>query len=352
MHSPIAPQPKRRKRLPASLLCLLASAFGFVLPLHSAPAQAGEGKLAPKPLYRDPIYDGAADPTLIWDKLEKKWLMFYTDRRANVPGLEGVIWLHKTPVNIAVSSDGGATWTYRGTLKVPYGKPDYTYWAPEIVSDGALYHMFLTVVPGTFRDWNAPREIIHLTSPNLKDWTFISSLPLASDRVIDPCVFHLPNGTWRLWYKNERDHSHIYYSDSPDLTHWSGGGPTITDRSGEGPIVFRWKDRYWMVTDVWHGLGVYSSQDATQWTAQPNNLLERPGVIPTDRSQGHHADVIVSGGRAFLFYFVHQKDADLQPNLLNSARRTVLQVTELHLANGQLTCDRNQPTHILLLPPQ
>ena len=338
--------------LPALLLSFSACILGWSSPLPTGHESNEARKAAPKPLYRDPIYDGAADPALVWDKLEKKWLMFYTDRRANVPGLDGVIWVHQTPINIAESSDGGATWRYRGSLKVPYGKPDYTFWAPEIVHAGQRYHMFLTVVPGTFRDWNAPREIIHLTSRNLKDWNFASSLQLASDRVIDPCVFHLPDGTWRLWYKNERDHSHIYYVDSKDLYHWSGGGPAITDRSGEGPKVFHWQGQYWMVTDVWHGLGVYHSSDAIHWVAQEENLLEQPGTIATDRSQGHHADVIVSGSRAFLFYFVHQKGADAQHNLVNPERRTVLQVTELHGQNGQLTCDRDRTTHVLLLPAQ
>ncbi len=35
-------------------------------------AEAAEGKVASKPLYRDPIYDGAADPVLVWHPEEKK----------------------------------------------------------------------------------------------------------------------------------------------------------------------------------------------------------------------------------------------------------------------------------------
>jgi len=35
-----------------------------------------QGKLADKPLFRDPVFDGAADPTIIWNKNEKKWFMF------------------------------------------------------------------------------------------------------------------------------------------------------------------------------------------------------------------------------------------------------------------------------------
>jgi hypothetical protein len=307
---------------------------------------------APKPLFRDPVYDGAADPVLAWNRTTHRWLMFYTDRRANVPGLKAVSWLHGTPINIAQSTDGGATWSFQGTLKVPYGNRDYTYWAPEIIYHAGVYHMYLTIVPGIFNDWNAPREIIHLTSRDLTSWQFLSKLNLASDRVIDPNVAHLPSGQWRLWYKNERDHSHIYAADSKDLDHWTDQGPVITDRQGEGPKVFAWKGSYWMITDVWHGLGVYRSADGLQWTPQAENLLADPGSQPTDRDKGHHADVVVSGGRAFLFYFVHQVGPDATPGDPTAGHHTVIQVTELKESAGKLTCDRNEPVHIALLPPK
>ena len=60
-----------------------------------------EGKIADKPLFRDPIFDGAADPVLCWNHKEKKWFMFYTNRRANVPDTVGVSWVHGTPIGIA-----------------------------------------------------------------------------------------------------------------------------------------------------------------------------------------------------------------------------------------------------------
>ena len=71
-------------------------------------------RIASKPLYRDPIYDGAADPVVIWNREEKRWFMFYTNRRANVDGLEGVTWIHGTRIGIAESMDGGATWHVPG----------------------------------------------------------------------------------------------------------------------------------------------------------------------------------------------------------------------------------------------
>src|ERR1017187_3538347 len=88
----------------------------FLALLLFAPALFGDnsGAMPAKPLYRDPVYDGAADPTLIWNPLVKKWWMFYTDRRANVPGLSGVTWVHGTPIGIAESADGGAHWNFVG----------------------------------------------------------------------------------------------------------------------------------------------------------------------------------------------------------------------------------------------
>lgn len=55
-----------------------------------------KGALAPKPLFRDPVYDGAADPTIIWNRGEKKWFMFYTNRRATDTINGGVSWVHGT----------------------------------------------------------------------------------------------------------------------------------------------------------------------------------------------------------------------------------------------------------------
>ena len=83
---------------------------------------AALGRIADKPLFRDPVHDGAADPVLCWNRAEKKWFMFYTNRRANVPDTKGVSWVHGTKIGIAESSDGGATWKYRGTAIFAQGE--------------------------------------------------------------------------------------------------------------------------------------------------------------------------------------------------------------------------------------
>src|SRR5262245_66013302 len=94
--------------------------FSLIVTLTLA-AKGGEGEVAAKTLFRDPVYDGAADPTVIWNQAEKKWFMFYTNRRANLTnGVDGVTWVHGTKIGIAESSDGGATWKYRGTADIAY----------------------------------------------------------------------------------------------------------------------------------------------------------------------------------------------------------------------------------------
>ena len=307
-------------------------------------------KVAAKPLFRDPVHDGAADPVLCWNRSERKWFMFYTNRRANVPNTPGVSWVHGTRIGIAESSDGGASWKYRGTADIDYGEGEYSYWAPEVIEHDGTYHMFLTFVPGIFTNWSAPRDIIHLTSKDMLKWKYESTLKLSSDRVIDACVLRLPDGTWRMWYNNERDRKSIYYADSPDLFTWEDRGKAIGDRPGEGPKVFRWKNRNWMVVDVWKGLGVYESDDCQKWTRKVKNLLEEPGKGPADTAKGGHPDVVVSGDRAFLFYFVHPGREDADPNDPYAGRRSVIQVVELEYKDGEITCDRDKPTYILLQP--
>ena len=308
------------------------------------------GVLAPKPLYRDPVYDGAADPSIIYDRAGGKWLMFYTNRRANVSGMDGVTWVHGTAIGVAESPDG-ARWRYRGTVVFPKEIPNTeekpTFWAPAMVFDKGVYHMFVTVVPGVFADWGHPRTIVHVTSPDLAAWHYEGTLPLATNKVIDPCVFQMNDGSWRLWYNNESAGKTTYYADSPDLYHWTDKGSARLPRDrGEAPLVFRWRGRYWLLIDAFsnNGIGVYRSEDALNWVRQPSNLLAGPGAGKDDQKGGHHPEVVVSGDRAYLFYFVHPgvaADSD-QPD----SRRSSMQVVELRESGGWLGCDRNAPTRV------
>ncbi len=340
----------------ARVAALLLAAVGGAPLTPPAAAQPSRGdKIAAKPLFRDPIYDGAADPTVIYNPADRRWYMFYTVRRANVPGLGGVAWVHGTPIGIATSADGGADWTYLGTAKINYpgAVPDATWWAPAVVVENGLYHMYLVYVPGIFSDWNHPRDLIHLTSKDLINWDYVSTLPLEHHKDIDAGVLHLPDGTWRLWYKDEVDGSSTHVADSPDLYHWTDHGrvPGLSDRNGEAPVACHWKGHYWLLRDIARGLAMYRSDDAVSWT-RVGTLLAQPGTGPDDKAVGKHPDIILSGDRAYLFYFTHPGTAPSHADG-SDPRRSSIQVTELHYDGAQnvLTADRDRPTLIDLQPP-
>lgn len=302
-------------------------------------------QVAPKPLFADPIYDGAADPVVIWNKKEKKWFMLYTNRRANINDTTGVKWVHGTRIGIAESKDG-VFWKYRDTANINY-RPvaEYTHWAPEVIEHNGIYHMYLTYVPGIFNDWNHPRNIVHLTSKDLFNWQYESTLQLVNDKVIDACVYQLTDGNWRMWYNNERDGKSIYYADSKDLYNWVDKGKAIAAR-GEGPKVFKWQNIYWMIIDAWKGMEVYQSGDLLTWKKQQARLLEEPGKGKDDQSIGGHCDVVVNNDRAYIFYFTHPGRSKLA--LPQSQRRSVIQVVELKYEAGILSCNRDEPTSINL----
>ncbi|MGK6356611.1 glycoside hydrolase family 43 [Sphingomonas sp. DT-207] len=296
--------------------------------------------VAPVPLFRDPVHDGAADPSVVHDTASGEWVMFYTNRRADLKLADpkDVSWVHGTAIGVARSKDGAA-WRYAGTAAIPERCTGATLWAPEVQRFGDTWHMWITVVPGVFRDWNAPRFLVHLTSKDLTRWECGERVELGSDRIIDASVLALPGGGYRLWFNDERSGKAIKYADSADLTHWTVRG-TVVSTPGEGPKAFRWRGRWWLISDAWKGLLVNRSDDGEHWTAQPGHLLGEPGTRPTDRAKAQHPDVIVTGERAYLIYFVHQSGEPEAARNPSWGRRSVLQIAELGEKDGVISVDR------------
>ncbi|HSA96355.1 MAG TPA: hypothetical protein VLJ16_09900, partial [Acidobacteriota bacterium] len=305
----------------------------------------------PAPLYRDPVFDGAADPSLIWNDKERTWWIFYTNRRANAPDAQdGVRWCHGTDIGIASSADGGLTWTYRGPAKGLEFEPGRnTFWAPCLAEHGRTFHMFVAYVRGVPADWSGDRHIVHYTSRDLVDWKCEGIIPLSSERVIDAFVYARPAGGWRMWYKDEANGSHIYAADSEDLFRWSVAGPVIAEKAQEGAAVFWWRGSYWMLVDRWQGMGVLRSPDLATWTEQPGTILGGPGRRRDDGDIGRHGEVVVQGPNAYLFYFTHPygPKAHTEPG----KHRSSIQVARLELRDGLLTCDRDKPFPLELVPP-
>ena len=333
-----------------SLLSTLAVALPLVF---SGSAQAAG--VDPKPLYRDPVFDGAADVSIIYDRAAKLWKMFYTNRRATMklPDPQDVEWVHGTAIGVATSSDG-VQWRYQGTADFPKACTDATLWAPEVFYENGIYHMWLTIVPGIYHRWGAPgaeARIEHLTSADLSRWDCAGTVKLDTGRMIDPTVMKLGHG-YRMWYKDERAGSRIVAADSEDLRTWTKvGDQPVNQTKGEGAKAFRFKGYYWMVVDVWNGLMVLRSEDALRWSEQPGYILGLPGRAPTDRAKGQHADVVVDGERAFIYYFVHQENEAEAATDPRWNQRTVIQVAELVYKDGKLNVDRDADLSFRLHPP-
>lgn len=317
--------------------------------MYAAAPTPGGGRpahAAPAPLFRDPVHDGAADPTLIWNREEKCWWMLYTNRRADADDEKGVKWVHGTDIGIASTPDGGATWKYRGIARgLEFEAGRNTFWAPEVVCHNGRYHAFISYVRGVPDTWAGTRDIIHYTSTNLFDWKFESIVAPGS---IDACVHRLPDGRWRMWFKNEQHKIPGTTLDSDDLYAWKPTKAEMPDPDpgkGEGPDVVFWKGAFWMVKDMWRGLGVYRSPDADHWEFK-GVILSTPGTRPGDRGKGQHCGLLLQDAEtAYIFYFVHQ------PGPEPASRHTWLQVARLGYDGNTLTCDRNADFDFVLKPP-
>ncbi len=296
----------------------------------------------PKPLYDDPIYHGAADPVIIYNKQKKRWFMLYTNRRASIMDTT-VQWVHGTRIGIAQSKDG-KKWKYLDTANINFRLNEgYTHWAPDVIENNGLYHMYLTYVPGIFADWKHPRNIIHLTSNDLINWNYESVVPLVNDKVIDASVFKINDTLFRMWYNNEKDGKSIWYADSKDLYNWQDKGKAIAAR-GEGPKVFYFQNKHFMIIDAWKGMEIFLSQDLITWKKQQNRILENPGKGNDDHAIGGHCDVVVNNGRAFVFYFTHPGRTKINPAAKESFnfKRSVIQIAELKIVNNEIVCDRDE----------
>ena len=145
-----------------------------------------------------------------------------------------------------------------------------------------------------------------------------------------------------------------------DLYRWEyDDEPAIGGRGHEGAKAFRWKERYWMLTDQWHGMQVYCSDDLEHWAPQ-GLILDTPGTRRDDTPQGAHGDVVVSGDRAYVIYFTHpgrtahtEEHLDPVTRILPfSERRSSIQVAELQVVNDTLRCDRNADFEFYLSEPK
>ncbi len=307
---------------------------------------------APAPLFRDPVYDGAADPVVFWNHQEKEWWMFYTQRRANELTAD-VAYCYGNSIAIASTNDHGKTWIYRGTLDLEFERGKNTFWAPDVVYSEGKYHMFLAYIKGVRNHWGGEAHMAHYTSENVWDWKYEGLVTLSSEVVIDATIIQ-HNGTWKMWYK---DKNVSWLAESDDLFTWKWRDkPVIDDQHHEGPKVFYFKNFYWMITDQWAGMGVYKSADLENWVKQEKPILSGPSQRPEDTPSGAHGDVVVVGEQAYIFYFTHPgrkthfaATMDADGKYPYAEKRSSILVAELIIEDGILKVkDRNKPFHFYL----
>ena len=316
------------------------------------------GVLASKPLYRDPVYDGAADPVVIWNPLEEKWWMFYTNRRATETHLPGVSWVFKTAIGIA-ESDDGVNWTYVGTANFPnlpdnVGGNDATLWAPDIVrGDDGTWTMTLSIQEGVATRWGVVPGGLHtFTSDNLRDWKHTKHFSFPG---YDTEVFRMPDQTWRMYYKDPTHGASTFkYVESRDLREWTEEPVTVMSYQSEGPTIFNWRGTTWMILCDGRGMSVFRSSDLKSWEKQPGGSLmpHGTGTGKDDRTTARHGEIVVSNNRAYLYYFTHPGRIDEGKDKDGfDQRRSSIQVVELELRDGWLVANRNVPTYVQLTGP-
>jgi hypothetical protein len=359
----------------AALACLTCLIVLMSYPSFAQEKLATGDAIAPRivvekalaPLYDDPVWHGASDPAVVWlpGKGERgEYWMYYTQRRATLENPRGVDWVHGSAIGIARSEDG-LQWTYVGTVKgsIKDGdsekslsdpvKDGITWWAPTVfwekgngISNGGKagdrLHMFVTYVHGIFTSWTGDRTIEHFVSNDGVNWTYVSSLPLASRRAIDPTVYKI-DGTWYLWYKNEAAGSRTFRASSKDLVTWQDEGDANIGRGHEAPFIWHWKDAYWDLQDSGRGLDAWRSESGlSDWSRNTLLLLDTEiGRRTLDQGFGHHPWIVLQSAdsspaqpaneQLVLFYFTHD------------GQKTYMQMAEITLSDdGKLVCDRNR----------
>ena len=272
------------------------------------------------PFFSDKKWGGAADPVMVWNEHYKEWFVYYTQRRAYYDG-QGVEWMHGSSIGIASAKDG-KEWKYRGTCvgdeNLTNKKHTQTWWAPEVIVQDGLMHMFVTFVPGVYQDWNAKRFIKHFTSKEGMRWKYQSTLSLSTEHCIDAGVCKVRD-KWLLWYKDEANDNHTWFAESTDLYHWDVVGPAITDCGHEAPFVWEYDNKYWMIVDAWDKrLRIYSSENGRDtWTYSSTIIGSHPAIY------------LINGKFIFLCHGSAGKAR------LNSDRETALYIGELLYEKGR-----------------
>jgi hypothetical protein len=313
----------------------------------------------PSPIFIDPNYHGSCDPEVIYNPADSAWYIYYTARKGNRENT-----FLGTPLGV-IRSKNLVDWQFLGYCKFDGvgGAKDAgeTFWAPAITVANNTMHMFVTWKPDTLPllgAWGGPGKIVHYqTSVNdpVNGWSKVADMHDTTMNSLDATVY-FDSGNYHVWYKGKakgQSKNELYHLVSSDLYNWEEAGFSQSDvfnaaASGsnfeEAPYVFDWKGAKWLITDPHNGLFVYKGYDGDKWKFQ-GTILKEGGIRLYDTSMARHCSVAVVDGRAFIFYHVEPwRDYKGKPIFKQPVknRRSVIQMAELELVDGILTCDRNK----------
>lgn len=314
---------------------LLLGLAAETLLLRVAPCDAVDLDELTAPLYRDPLFDGAHDPELVWNHAEQCYWLLYLQNRYNIP-LSDPAPLGRTSltdIGLASTPDGGRSWVYRGVAEgldvpasaradglPPSGTQQYggaTWWRPAVTSVGGVYHAFWVMWeasrgmkgpdgPGAYANWN----LVHYTSNNLKSWSYNQTVRTNSF-AYDSDVFRLADGRYILFSTGQtravRGNPKVL--QSRDLYEWT----ECTDAGlqvniDEGPHA-TWND----MSIKWRGFGfinwdgsahfgtnrpnmMRTSDGGMTWEMSNTTLYPGPGTRPLDLGAAHQGPLLLNQG--------------------------------------------------------
>jgi len=101
---------------------------------------------------------------------------------------------------------------------------------------------------------------------------------------------------------------------------------------------------------LWRGQDVFRSADLERWEPA-GHILDVSGSREDDGGFGYHADVVVSGGEAYIFCFTHpgRAVAGAAGREGYEQRRSSIQAARLDVRAGRLVCDRDEAFELKLL---
>lgn len=214
--------------------------------------------------------------------------------------------------------------------------------------------MFATYKASAEPPWGGDGVIRHYVAPlvnPIDGWQLADVPSFNQPDPIDVSLLKVGD-EYRAYYRVGKGGG-IQWATSKDLETWDNHGKCKGDVNvppkqrgfdyQEAPYVFKYRDRYWMLTDPHEGLAVFHSEDGVTWEQQ-QRILREPGSGQADATLARHPSVAVINDRAFIFYHTEPNRPYPTPpaeQRTPEQKISFLQIAELEVKNGALTCDRD-----------